>query len=348
MPEPTPGYITVAVERLPERVRTLSVSELASAANITRDTAKNFLTGQKCQTKKVRAICVTFGISLESLLSGVPQPTGEDELERVGEEWLLAEPLNDVMIATNDLRYRLYRLQHRHTPNRLGRGKKYDIDHLNPELREAWLPKLRRHAEVCSRVRHPRIPVHHSYFPVNRAETIWWVVDDWVPGKPLSEIVTTEDLSAKIPGYAWQLADGLAALHAVGIVRRDLSPDSIWVTDAGLLLTEFELAKLGQGAPTVSKHWPHNPYRAPEVNDGETEPSADVYSWAKLVTMLLLGDLPPASELKEAFGKSRVKNLPRDVRDLLISASAPRPSHRPRSFEAVTPVVAAWAKGFAS
>ena len=338
----------MAVEALPERVRTLSVGELIKGLSISRDTAKKFLTGGRCQTTKVRAICEKYGLSLEALLSGVPQPDKEDELERVGEEWLLAEPVTDVMIAPNDLRYRVYRLQHRHTPNRLARGKKYDIDHLNPELRKAWLPKLDRHSEVCSRVRHPLIPVHHSYFAVNRAETIWWVVDDWVPGKPLSEIIPTEDLSAKIPAYAWQLADGLAALHAVGIVRRDLSPDTIWVADAGLLLTEFELAKLGQGAPTVSKHWPHNPYRAPEVNDGETEPSADLYSWAKLVTMLLLGELPPASDLKEAFRKSRVKNLPRDVRDLLVSASAPRPSHRPRSFDAVTPAVAAWAEGFAS
>ncbi len=344
MPEPVAGYVTVPVEALPAGVRTLSVGELVKRTVVSRDAAQRFLTGRQCQTKTVRKICDKLNLSFELLVLGYPDAEGVAEAEEVGGEWEVAETLTPVITAPNDLQYRVYRLRHQHTAGRLGRGKRYDIAHLNPEARAGWLPKLGRHPEVCGRVRHARIPVHLRYFPADPAGAVWWVVDEWVAGRTLAEVITTEDPSAKAPAYAWQMADGLSALHAAGVVRRDLSPATVWVGDAGLLLTEFELAKLGQGAPTVSKHWPHNPYRTPEVHDGDAEPPADIYSWARIVTMLLLKELPPAPELAAAFAKT---NLPRAVRDLLVAASAPRPSLRPRSFDDVKRVVEPWAKGSA-
>ena len=50
------------------------------------------------------------------------------------------------------------------------------------------------------------------------------------------------------------------------------------------ILTDLELAKLGEGQPTVSPdEWPDDPYRALEVSgDGPVDARADIYSWARI------------------------------------------------------------------
>ena len=86
-------------------------------------------------------------------------------------------------------------------------------------------------------------------------------------------------------------------MHCIseGIIRRELSPDNIIVraSDFRCVLTEFELAKLGEQVPTVSAgDWPTDMYRAPEVVTGDIDTRADIYSWCRIATHLLVGELP--------------------------------------------------------
>ena len=60
-----------------------------------------------------------------------------------------------------------------------------------------------------------------------------------------------------------QIAEGLKALHAAEIIRRELSPRFVLLRESGIesvVLTDFELGKLFDGSPTVASDWPSDPY----------------------------------------------------------------------------------------
>ena len=61
-----------------------------------------------------------------------------------------------------------------------------------------------------------------------------------------------------------EIAGGLSALHRAQIVMRELAPSRVLLakSDGRAVLTDFELAKLLAGGPTVSpgEEWPEDPY----------------------------------------------------------------------------------------
>ena len=52
------------------------------------------------------------------------------------------------------------------------------------------------------------------------------------------------------------IASGLKALHAAGVIRRELTPDFVLLNerDDRPILTDLELAKLIEGGPTVAHY----------------------------------------------------------------------------------------------
>ena len=333
--------ILITPERLPTEILGMSIAALHRKTGIHRKTLIRIRTGQPCRESSYVELLKHFGYSIGDFTS---KPTNLPSFAPilVNDEWEAIERPSSVKTAQNGLQYRVYKLKHRHLEDHYGRGKRYDIAHLGIEERSEWIPKLERHAQTCLRIRHPRIPHHLGFFRTDQTSSVWWVVDAWTPGRLLSEIIGEEGPIEDIPSLAAQIAEGLMALHSAGIVRRDLSPDSILIGDGQLTLTEFELAKLGQGAPTVSKNRPTNPYVAPEVSDGEAKPQADLFSWARVITHLLLGKLVPLSLVNSSLGNVQ---LPEEVRRMLVSSSEILPSKRPASFAEIWPTIQKWAEG---
>lgn len=94
-----------------------------------------------------------------------------------------------------------------------------------------------------------------------------------------------------------EIAIGLKALHNEGIILRELRPTTILLREGTgtVLLTDFELAKLSDGRPTVSRdRWPRNPYRANEVGAPTIDTTVDLYSWGRILVRAVCGKpLPP-------------------------------------------------------
>ena len=247
-------------------------------------------------------------------------------------EWSVEQVLTGWITSSNHLQFQVCRLKHQHL-NRLARGKRYELRAMSTEEQQRCRALFTRHAEVCAAIgSHPHV-IRNITTCESPQKDAWWVIDDWIDGTPLSESLRESRLPRPT---AWQLArqiaDGLHALHQVGIVRRELAPQSILLSEKGThaVLTEFELAKLLDGSPTVSRdEWPTDPYRAPEASSSDVDLRADLYSWGRLTLHLVLGQLPPEGQELAAMRKA---GLAPEVEKLLLKCVSVSRRSRPKGF----------------
>ena len=329
------------------RARGISPTELKSRGIIDPKTFEKVLDGRGIQIGKITKLLDHLGITNRTGLVFAEGESREshlhDSLRKSGiQEWNVDSALTPVITATNGLQYRVFRLTHRHQSERIGRGKRYEFLHLPDSAQEALKEQLIRHPKVCDRVGpHPQIPICYGTFPEPDAKA-WWVVDRWVDGTSLSTVLANKQ-PLNVPllrRIAVEVAEGLSALHEVDIIRRELTPAGILIGDTlPILLTDFELAKLLDGSPSVSKDWHENTYRAPEVCEASINAQADIYSWARIVIHCAIGSLPAVGTEADALAKCK---MPSSVRKLLIACAEIRKSLRPSAIAEVLPVVRRW------
>ena len=258
------------------------------------------------------------------------------------QEWLFDEPQSKWITASNQLQFRIWRLRHEHL-SKHARGKCYDLQGMSSAERERCKALLLRHAEVCSRLgRHPHIITNLTTCEVESSDQ-WWVIDEWIEGKTLGDRLQAgacEIESVKIWGR--QLAEALRAMHNRGILRRELSPQTVLIEEQSgdAVLTEFELAKLLDGSPTVSQDdWPVDPYRAPEAISDKVGTRADIYSWARIVVHMLLGELPEKGKEKSRIAKAELSDEMKSMLTKCVSASW---RSRPSDINKVLSALQAW------
>lgn len=70
-----------------------------------------------------------------------------------------------------------------------------------------------------------------------------WLAMDYVPGRPLSDIVNEQGplAAALVASLGALLAEGLAAVHAAGLVHRDLKAQNVILGDFGPVIIDFGL-----------------------------------------------------------------------------------------------------------
>ncbi len=104
-------------------------------------------------------------------------------------------------------------------------------------------------AKAASALNHPNIV---TIYDIDQASGVDFIAMEYVSGKPLDQLVPRKGLQLKAAlKYAVQMADALAAVHAVGIVHRDLKPGNVMVTESGLVkVLDFGLAKLSEEVAT--------------------------------------------------------------------------------------------------
>jgi serine/threonine protein kinase len=278
------------------------------------------------------------------LLSELRPPSSWDQpldfFRTIG-EWEAVEPVEGEQQTANGLRYDIWKVRHRHVANRLGRAKCFALLHLSTNDRTRLKTHLTRHSEICDRIgAHPNIARNVSAAEWEHGE-LWWVIDEWIDGETLHNLLSRKSLSPQdLPAVMRHIAEGLRVLHKAEVVRRELSPRFVLLRkqDMTAVLTDFELAKLLEGAPTVSpkKGWHDDAYRAIEVEgDAPIDARADIYSWGRILVHAVCGELPAKGQEADALSKAK---LPPAVRRVVLSCVAMPRSDRPDS---VTKVVAA-------
>ena len=173
-----------------------------------------------------------------------------------------------------------------------------------PEGTVADEPTRRRfckEALALSRLNHPNIATIHDFDSDGGVD---FIVMELIPGSTLHDKSATVAMpEEEIARLGIQLADGLAAAHAQGVLHRDLKPANLRRTpDGRLKILDFGLARLLEppttGAATDVNTNVHAvagtlPYMAPEQLKGAPlDPRTDIYGAGAVLYELATGRLP--------------------------------------------------------
>jgi hypothetical protein len=104
------------------------------------------------------------------------------------------------------------------------------------------IARFEREARAASALNHPNIVAVHD---IGCDNGIYWIASELVRGDTLRRAIEAGPLPApKAVEIAVQIAAGLAAAHAAGLVHRDLKPDNIMIARGGQVkILDFGLAK---------------------------------------------------------------------------------------------------------
>ena len=137
-----------------------------------------------------------------------------------------------------------------------------------------------REARAASAVEHPNICVIHEI--ESRREGHMFIVMAYYDGQTLRQKLREGALSVEDSvEIAAQIAEGLAAAHARGVVHRDIKPGNLMVTRDGVRILDFGLARLADSAQlTLTGSVLGTPaYMSPEQTRGEAvDARSDVWS----------------------------------------------------------------------
>lgn len=162
------------------------------------------------------------------------------------------------------------------------------------------------------------------------------VVCDFVPGENLEQLLSTcgrlaEKDAARL---VVQLCEAAAALHAHGIIHRDISPTNVIVAADGAHLIDLGIARFrAEGATHDTTQLGTPGFASPEQHGfAQTDARTDVYSLGRVLGYLLTGvrpEMPDAAEYEQALADEKIVSP--QMRAVVERASAFEPSARYQS-----------------
>ena len=199
-------------------------------------------------------------------------------------------------------------------------GRIIAVKVLHPTLSgdRTYTERFRREASLAASIDHPNVV---KIFEVGQDGARHFMALEFLPESLAGIIQSVGQL--RIEGaaqYGVQIADGLAAAHALGIVHRDVKPQNVLIGADGMAkVTDFGIARAEALATMTATGMvmgtPH--YMSPEQSRGErADARSDVYSLGCMVYQMLAGELPFKGDTPLAVIRQQIDEEPQRLRGL--------------------------------
>jgi hypothetical protein len=178
-----------------------------------------------------------------------------------------------------------------------------------------------------------------------------WLVTDYVPGPSLGDAVVRHGALPfpAVLALAARLAEGLAAVHAAGVIHRDLKPANVLLAEDGPRLIDFGIAQAADFAqvtsPTSVLGTPG--FIAPElIQGGPVGPASDVFTMGAVLAYAATGEYlfgtgpADARTLRVLYLAPDLDKVPAVLRQLLERCLAKDPAERPTAGEFLADLIA--------
>ncbi|MEV5414523.1 serine/threonine-protein kinase [Thermopolyspora sp. NPDC052614] len=180
-----------------------------------------------------------------------------------------------------------------------------------------------------------------------------WLATEFIPGPTLEQHVRAEGplTGDALYGLAAGLAEALVAMHAAGVVHRDLKPPNVILSPQGPRLIDFGIAKVldttsmtHTGTLVGSPGW----ISPEEYGEGEVGTPADVYGWALVVLFAATGEPPYGTGRPEVLAyrvreeMPDIEAVPENLRELVGRALVKDPGRRPAADQVLAAVIGTW------
>jgi protein kinase-like protein len=209
---------------------------------------------------------------------------------------------------------------------------------------KSWIKRFAREVKVARAIRHPNVC---RVFDLGHADGHWFVSMELAAGGSLREALRVgsgRPLAARIAD-ARAICAGLAAIHAVGITHRDVTPHNVLrMADGRLVLSDFGLAIDGTD---TTMHGGTPNYMPPETAMGErADQRSDVWQLGFILHELLFGRRPEwnlgaqAMSLRSPLAPD-VSPVEEELARLCADCLAQSPASRPATAVAVAGRLAA-------
>jgi serine/threonine protein kinase len=167
-----------------------------------------------------------------------------------------------------------------------------------------------------------------------------WLATTFVPGPPLADLIGKAGPLSE--DAVWRLAGGLAealqAIHAQGLVHRDLKPGNILIAADGPRVIDFGISRTTSGTVVTATHTTIGTpaYMSPEQAQGlPVGPSSDIFSLGSVLAFAATGVSPFGGG--EAFsvgfrvvhGEPDLTRVPASLRPLIDACLTKDPGARP-------------------
>ncbi|MGO5374447.1 protein kinase domain-containing protein [Bifidobacterium thermophilum] len=196
--------------------------------------------------------------------------------------------------------------------------------------------RLRREAMALRRIKHPGVC---SIVDMELDDAVAFIVTELIEGRNLREDVAANGryVGDDLERLSRKLIDAVEAVHAAGIVHRDIKPTNVMVAASGPILVDFGIA-MGEGESHVTRTglvMGTPGFIAPEIIDGaESSEATDWWSTASVLAFAatgqpVFGTKPMMAVLeREAHGNANLSGLPARTAAAFRSALDPDPDHR--------------------
>jgi serine/threonine protein kinase len=226
----------------------------------------------------------------------------------------------------------------------------------SPAARQALL----REARAIAALEHEHVVTVHQ---AGEVEGVVFLVMQLLRGETVENRLRREGRLpvAEVLRIGREVAEALAAAHAVGLVHRDVKPGNLWLeTPSGRVkVLDFGVVQALNAEPAEGRGVTGTPaYMAPEQARGEAVgPPADLYSLGCVLYHLATGRPPTAGKTALQVLQAATRDeplpphrlnpaIPRRLSDLILQLLARDPTRRPPTARAVSDALAGLAARF--